>query len=92
MTLVRCQISEGPRPGFKEVGVTSVEGHNEFLAVEERFLARRNGDILLPVEVVGRDPRHGTTLVQLPFEADSGANRVWVRSDDVVAEPDEALA
>lgn len=89
MALIRCEASEGPRSGCKAVGVPSVEGHTEYLVVEDRFLIERDGERYLAVGVVGKDYRQGLTLVQLPFEADSGANRVWVRADDVVAELDE---
>jgi hypothetical protein len=92
MALVRCEITEGPRSGFKAVGVPSVEGHSEFLSIEERFLVKRNGSFLLPVKVVGADPRHGTSLVELPLEADSGANRVWVRPGDILRDADEVPA
>jgi hypothetical protein len=89
MALVHCEISEGPRPGFKTVGVPSIEGHLEYLTIEETFLARRGDDLLLPVWVVGRDPRYDTALVSLPDEADSGARRVWVRWSDLSTDPDE---
>ncbi len=89
MALVKCEVSEGPRPGFKAVGVRSIEGHVEYLAIEERFLAQRGGEYLLPVRLVGRDRRYNTALVQLPLEADSGANRVWVKSEQLADAPDE---
>jgi hypothetical protein len=92
MALVTCEVAEGPRPGFKTIGVRTVEGHTEYLAIEERFLDRQNGEYLLPVRVVGRDAKQGLTLVQLPLEADSGANRVWVRTDQVTFKPDEVPA
>jgi hypothetical protein len=92
MTMVRCEITEGPREGYKTVGVPSAAGHMEYLAIEERFLVKDNGAYLLPVDVVGKDPRYGTLLVQLPFEADSGANRVWVRPVHIVKEPREVPA
>jgi hypothetical protein len=84
MALLRCDISEGPRQGFMSIGVPSIEGYQEHVAIEERFLARRNGSYLLPVFVVGVDKQHQTALVQLPLEADSGARRVWVRSDSLI--------
>src|SRR5262249_5101693 len=92
MALLRCDILEGPRPGFKTVGVPSIEGHREYLALEEKFLSRHNGNLLLPVWVVGKDTRHNTALVSLPYEADSGAGRVWVRWADLVLEADEIPA
>lgn len=89
MVLVRCEAEEGPRPGYTAVGVLSVEGHREYLAIEDRFLVKRNGEVYLPVGLIGRDPRHKTFLVQLPLEADSGANRVWVAPDQFLEQPDE---
>jgi hypothetical protein len=53
---------------------------------------RRNGAYLLPVRLIGRDRRYNTALVQLPVEADSGANRVWVRGEIVAEAPDEVPA
>ncbi len=88
MTLLDCEILEGPRPGFKVVGVSSIEGHTEYLTIEERFLVKRRDRYLLPVAVIGQDRRYNTLLIQLPYEADSGANRVWVKNDAVVPEPD----
>lgn len=89
MALIPCEVTEGPRPGFKAVGVDSIEGHAEYLTMEERFLVRRGGDYWLPVRLIGRDRRHHTALIQLPVEADSGANRVWVMGDIVEDVPDE---
>jgi len=89
---MHCDISEGPRPGYKAVGVPSVEGHTEYLTIEERFLVRRGDTYLLPVRLIGRDPRYKTALVQLPVEADSGANRVWVSGAAVTDAPDEVPA
>jgi hypothetical protein len=92
MPFVACEVSEGPRAGFKVVGVASIEGHTEYLTLEERFLARRDDAYVLPVWLIGRDRRYNTALVQLPVEADSGANRVWVRGEIVTEAPDEVPA
>lgn len=92
MALVRCETSDGPRPGFTVIGIPSIAGHPEFLTIEDRFLVRQNGNYLLPVAVVGKDQRYGTALIQLPLEADSGANRVWVKADALIPEADEVLA
>ena len=75
MDLLRGTITDGPRPGFKTVGIPSVEGHVEYLTIEDKFLARRGDQLLLPVWVVGTDRRYDTALVSLPDEADSGARR-----------------
>jgi hypothetical protein len=92
MALVQCEVTEGPRPGYKTVGVQSIEGYAEYLSLEEKFLVRRGEAYFLDVRLVGRDRRHNTALVQLPYEADSGANRVWVRDEQLREAPDEVPA
>ncbi|MBY0456808.1 MAG: hypothetical protein K2V38_05690 [Gemmataceae bacterium] len=89
MALVKCEVTDGPRQNVKSVGVLSVEGFAEYLAIEERFLVPRGDHLLLPVRIIARDPRQKTALVQLPVEADSGANRVWVSSESLSDIPDE---
>jgi len=92
MALIPCEVTEGPRRGFKAVGVGSIEGYTEYLTIEERFLIPRGNACLLPVQLIGRDRRYNTALVQLPVEADSGANRVWVRGEVVEESPDAVSA
>jgi hypothetical protein len=92
MALVSCEVTEGPRQGFKTIGVVSIEGHTEYMAIGERFLVRSNDTWLLPVQIIGRDRRYDTALVQLPVEADSGANRVWVKYTLLRETPDEVPA
>ncbi|HEV3262224.1 MAG TPA: hypothetical protein VG013_35555 [Gemmataceae bacterium] len=92
MTLVRCEIFEGPRSGFKVVKVRSIEGHSEYLTIEDRFLVKQQDDYFLPVGVIGKDRQQGAVLVQLPVEADSGANRVWVSKDQLAPKADEIPA
>ena len=81
MELLKCDVTEGPRSGFKAIGVASVEGFSEFLSIEARFLILQDDEYFLPVRVIARDKHHVTALVKLPFEADSGANRVWVKEE-----------
>ncbi len=91
MALVRCEVEEGARPGYVSVGVPGVQGRKEYLSMEDRFLVRHEDGLYVFVIVIGRDPRHGTLLVQLPTEADSGANRMWIASDSVLPSPEEAF-
>jgi hypothetical protein len=89
MALIQCEVTEGPRAGFKAIGIESIEGHTEYLAIEEKFLVRNGDGFLLSVSLVGRDRRNKTVLVQLPVEADSGANRVWVSEQALSPAADE---
>jgi hypothetical protein len=90
MAYIRCEHSEH-RPGFKAIGIPGIIG-NENLVIEERFLAKRDGEYFLPVDVIGRDHEHNTSLIQLPWEADSGANRMWVNTDDLLKSLNEVPA
>lgn len=92
MLLAPSEITEGARPGWKTVSVESVEGYTEYLTIEERFLVKRSGKQLLSVRIVARDDTHNTVLIQLPIEADSGANRVWVEGSALIQNPNEAVA
>mgnify|MGYP000092791580 CR=1 FL=1 len=78
MPLLQCDVLDGPRQGFKAIGIASIEGFTEYLTIEDRFLVDQDGEFFLPVRLVGKDNQHKTALIQLPVEADSGANRVWV--------------
>ena len=92
MPFLQCEVTDGPRGGYKSVGVPSIEGFMEYLSIEERFLVREGDQYLLPVRRVGKDRTHNTALVQLPVEADSGANRVWVRNSLLVEAANEVPA
>jgi hypothetical protein len=84
--LLRCEVVDGPRNGFKAISIPSVTGEKEYLSIEEAFLVRCGSDLCLPVRLIGEDQSKGFYLIQLPVEADSGANRVWV-NNNVFYEP-----
>jgi hypothetical protein len=92
MRFIQCQASEGPRDGFKTVKVRTVEGYDECLTIEDRFLAQRDDDFFLPVIPVGQDKNQQMALVHLPVEADSGARRVWVYEADLIDDPNRVPA
>jgi hypothetical protein len=91
MSHVPSTILEGPRHGFKTAAVQTAEGMTEYMTIEERFIKTQGGISYIPVLVVGEDPHKQVALIRLPVEADSGANRVWVRSSEVLEE-DEVIA
>jgi hypothetical protein len=83
MAEVSCEVSEGLRPSEATVAVRDVYGRQQFLRVERDFLAADNGRWLLPVGVVFDDRSSPSVLVELPHEADSGANRLWVPRENL---------
>ena len=79
MALVICEVSEGARDAEATVMVRDWQGSREFMPVD-RELVHRDGDKnYLPVHVVHVDEAKGLALIGLPCEADSGANRIWVK-------------
>lgn len=68
-----------------------MEGRNHFIRVERDFLSQEPGGAFLPVGIVHVDPRTKAVLIELPHEAEIGANRLWVRQEQL-DEPIEAYA
>jgi hypothetical protein len=79
MARVLCEVTEGLRESEATVQVKDAEGRPEFLPVERAFLTFEGDTPYLPVSVVAVDYRRKVALIALPVEADSGANRVWVK-------------
>ena len=88
MPYVLCNIAEGLRPSEITVEVRDNEGRSEFLRVDRDYVKALDGEKFLPVGIIFREADN--VLIELPHEADSGANRLWVpRSSvrDVPARP-----
>ena len=66
------------------MAVKDVHGRRQFLRVEHDFLTVANGKTYLPVGLVYQDSQRQLALIEFPHEADSGANRLWVRLTDLL--------
>jgi hypothetical protein len=84
VALVRCEVSDGLRPSEVTVGVPDVHDRRQFLRVERDFLHMIEGQPYMTIGVVQDDPRQPWVLVELPHEADSGANRLWVFRENLL--------
>jgi hypothetical protein len=92
MAQLHCEsVSEGLRASEGVAVFRDYQGRRHFLRVERDFLSTENGHIYLPVGVVHVDPRTSLVLIELPHEAETGANRLWVKQDQL-DKPVEALA
>jgi hypothetical protein len=80
MASVTCEIVFDD-PDYKTVAVPARD-RKEFLQVPAGFVRTQQGKHYLSVNFVQRDRARGDILVQLPVEADSGANRIWVSKDN----------
>ena len=85
MTSVLCKILNGDTDAsFRTVEIKSSENRSEFVQVPVSFLREDDGEHYLAVAVVGQDRGKRVVLIQLPFEADSGVNRLWVPESSVL--------
>jgi hypothetical protein len=84
MAQIRCDsLSEGFRASEAVVVFHDYRGRRHFLRVERDFLSQVGGQTYLPIGVVGVDPRTRLVLVELSHEAETGANRLWVKEDQL---------
>jgi len=82
MTYVVCEVQRGLRESEVTASIHDAEGRTAFLRVERDLLMQKNGKHYLPVGVIHDTGEH--TLIELPHEADSGANRLWVDSSRIL--------
>lgn len=72
----------------KTVAITNSKNHPEYLQVPATYLQFEREKAYLTVSVIHVDRATGQLLIQLPFEADSGANRLWILKHTLLR-PDE---
>ena len=75
---VLCDVSPGIRDDEVTVSVADMKGNKLFLQVGKGFVNSTDKGNYLPVGIVEVDRENARVLVELPHEADSGANRLWV--------------
>ncbi len=92
MAKLRCEkVSEGLRASEAVATFRDYRGRRHFIRVERAFLTEEAGHSYLPIGVVHVDPRTNLVLIELPHEAETGANRLWVTQEQM-DKPIEALA
>jgi hypothetical protein len=92
MNKIRCEsIAEGLRESEALAIFHDFQGRKHYIRVERDFLTQDRGTSFLPVGIVHVDPRSKLVLIELPHEAETGANRIWVKQDQL-DEPVEAFA
>jgi hypothetical protein len=92
MPQIRCdEVRNGLRASEALAIFRDFDGRRHFIRVERDFLSVENGQTYLSVGVVHIDPRTNLVLIELPHEAETGANRLWVTQDQL-DKPVEAFA
>ena len=75
---VRCEISEGLTESDQTVCVRDVDGREQFIHVLPSMVNWVSDQPYLPVGVINVDSQDKRVLIELPTEADSGMNRMWM--------------
>jgi hypothetical protein len=60
------------------VGVPDESGNYQYLRVGKGSVTQENDKTYLPIGIVEVDYRKRRVLIELPYEASSGAHRLWV--------------
>ena len=75
---VRCEVSEGLTGKDITVCIVDIRGMDQYIHVLPTMV-NWEGDVpYLPVGIINIDRGNRRVLVELPIEADSGANRMWM--------------
>ena len=78
----QCEVIPGGiLPNAVTAIITDVGGRSQYVQVTDGMINRDDGQPYLPVGIVDIDRRSRRVLIELPVEADSGANRMWVSFD-----------
>ena len=75
---VECETTPSDLYETEVVGVPDETGNIHFLRLAQGAVHRVGEKSYLPIGIVEVDQRRGRVLIQLPIEADSGANRLWI--------------
>ena len=78
---VECEATLSDLYDTEVVGVLDETENRHFLRVAQGLVRRVGDQAYLPIGIIAVDRRGGRVLIQLPYEADSGANRLWVPLD-----------
>jgi hypothetical protein len=76
-------VTEGLRSSEVVASFADFHGRRHFIRVEEDFLSEVQGKKFLPVGIVHVDPKTKAVLIELSHEAETGANRLWVKPDQL---------
>ena len=92
MAKIRCKgLTEGLRSSEVVASFVDIHNRTHYIRVERDFLDHEGGVSFLPVGIVHVDPKTKAVLIELPHEAETGANRLWVLPEQL-DEPAEAFA
>jgi hypothetical protein len=78
---VECEATPSDLYETEVVGILDETDNRHFFRVAKGVVHETGGKFYLPIGIVEVDQQRGRVLIQLPYEADSGANRLWLPLD-----------
>jgi hypothetical protein len=85
MAQLLCKsVEDGLRDAEATVTIEEHDKTPQYLPVDRGMLHKKGKDYYLSVRLLLVDKESDAALVSLPVEADSGANRIWVKLADVL--------
>jgi hypothetical protein len=79
--LIPCKVSKGLRDKEVIVEVTDFHNHAQTMPLDKDFVVYKGVKTYLPVRVLHVAEKEKAMLIALPVESDSGAHRIWVKSE-----------
>jgi hypothetical protein len=76
------EVRRGGRPSDALAIFQDFNGGRHFLRVDRGCLLDQDGHTYLPITIVHVNPLN-LVLIELPYEAETGAKRFWVKQDQV---------
>lgn len=84
---VKCDVKKSFFGDMLAVSVKDIESRQQFMIVPRNMVINEDdGSTYLPIGFVEIDMKFRRVLIELPIEADSGANRMWVGFDSIKKE------
>ncbi len=83
---IRCEVFEGWRDTEITVCVRDVNGACQYMQATPTMVNYYSQVPYLPIGIIHVDRAGRRVLVELPNEADSGVNRLWVPFDSCLRE------
>jgi hypothetical protein len=75
---VQCEVSEGLTGSDVTVCIQDLSGNDQYIHVLPSMVNWVSDVPYLPIGIINVDQRNRRVLIELPTEADSGANRMWM--------------
>jgi hypothetical protein len=83
MAKLKCEATEGLRSAEATITVVDYEGKPQYFPLDRGLLTQGEQGCAIPVRILQFNEAKDLVLINLPVEADSGTQRIWVLAEDL---------